>query len=64
VKFSVKTNSIEILGERMKVDDWRAALEALSTDTSTHHVRIKNKRYTEALARNYATFGSVIGAPK
>ncbi|XP_015364585.1 PREDICTED: centrosomal protein of 78 kDa-like [Diuraphis noxia] len=64
VKFSVKTNSIEILGDRMKVDNWRAALEALSTDTSTHHVRIKNKRYTEALATNYATFDNAVEAPK
>ncbi|KAL5237772.1 hypothetical protein ACI65C_005182 [Semiaphis heraclei] len=64
VKCSVKTNSIEILGDRMKGNDWRAAMEALSTDNSTHHVRIRNKRYTDQLARNYATFSSVVEAPK
>jgi len=64
VKFSGKTNSIEILGARMKADDWQAAIEALSTDTSTHHVRIKNKRYTDHLAKNYDTFCSVMEAPK
>ncbi|XP_060836429.1 centrosomal protein of 78 kDa [Rhopalosiphum padi] len=64
VKCSGKTNSIEILGDRMKADEWLAAMEALSTDTSTHYVRIKNKRYTEQLSKNYDTFCSVAGAPK
>ncbi|XP_015376850.1 PREDICTED: centrosomal protein of 78 kDa-like [Diuraphis noxia] len=64
VKCSVKMNSIEILGDSIKAEDWQVAMEALSTDTSTHHVRIKNKRYTEKLARNYDTFGSVVEAPK
>lgn len=50
--------------DRMKADEWLAAMEALSTDTSTHYVRIKNKRYTEQLSKNYDTFCSVAGAPK
>lgn len=48
----------------MKADDWQAAMEALITDTGTHHVRIKNKRYTEQLAKNYDTFASVVETPK
>lgn len=48
----------------MKADDWQAAMEALSTDTSTHHLRIKNKQYTGNLAKNYDTFSSVLAAPK
>jgi len=64
VKCSVKTNSIEILGDRMKADDWQAAMDALSADTSTHHVRIKNKRYMEQMTRTYDTFSSAVGAPK
>jgi len=52
------------MGDRMKADDWQVAMEALSTDTTTHHLRIKNKRYTEQLAKSYDTFGSVVGAPK
>lgn len=64
VKCSVKANSIEILGDRMKAEDWQAAIESLSTDTGTHHVRIKNKRYTEQLAKNYDTFAKVVEAPK
>jgi len=64
VKCSIKTNSIEILGDRMKADDWQASMEALITDTGTHHLRIKNKRYTEQLAKDYDTFGRVVEAPK
>jgi len=60
----VKANSIEILGDRMKAEDWQAAIESLSTDTGTHHVRIKNKRYTEQLAKKYDTFAKVVEAPK
>ena len=48
----------------MKAEDWQAAMEALMTDTGTHHVRIKNKRYTEQLAKTYETFTSVVEAPK
>ncbi|XP_003245035.1 centrosomal protein of 78 kDa [Acyrthosiphon pisum] len=64
VKCSAKTNSIEIVGDRMKAEDWQAAMEALMTDISTHHVRIRNKRYTEQLAKNYDTFAGVVEAPK
>jgi len=64
VKYNVKTNSVEILGDRMKAMDWQVVMEDLSTDTSTHHVRIANKSYTRELLKNYPTFSSVIEAPK
>lgn len=64
VKVDTKTNSIEMWGDRMKADDWQSALEALSTDVSTHYIRIKNKRYIQNLAREYDTFSNVMTAPK
>lgn len=64
VKVNLKTNSVEVYGDRMKGEEWQAVMEALSTDVSTHHVRIKNKRYVENLAIDYDTLSSVMAAPK
>jgi hypothetical protein len=64
VKVNVKANSVEVYGDRMKGEEWQAAMEALSTDVSTHHVRIKNKRYVENLAVGFDTLSSVMAAPK
>lgn len=64
VKINSKANSIEIWGDRLKAADWQAAMEALSNDISTHHVRIKNRRYTGNSGITYDTFSSVTAAPK
>lgn len=64
VKFNLKTNSVEVHGDRMRGEEWQAIMEALSTDVSTHHVRIKNKRYMENLNISYDTLTSVMAAPK
>lgn len=64
VKVNVKDNSIEVLGDRMKGDDWRVVMEALSTDISTHCVCIRNRRYLKIFYRDYDTLSSVLKAPK
>lgn len=64
VKVNRKNNSVEILGDRLKVEDWQSVLESLSTDISIHHIRIKNKKYTENLAKDYETFLETMAAPK
>lgn len=64
IKVNDKTNSIEVIGDRMKVDDWQATMEALSSDVNTHHLCIKNKRYIEHLAKSYDTFSGVMNVPK
>ncbi|XP_050436538.1 centrosomal protein of 78 kDa [Adelges cooleyi] len=64
VKISDKKNSVEITGDRMKADDWQAAMEALSNDTVTHHVLIKNRRHPDIIARSYDTLSSALSVPK
>lgn len=64
VKFNSKTNSIEVLGDRLKANDWKAVMEAIRTDTSAHHIRVKNKQYAGNLAKEYETFTQALGAPK
>lgn len=64
VKVNDKTNSIEVIGDRMKADDWQATMEALSSDVTTHYVCVKNKRYIGDLMKNYDTFSSVTEVPK
>jgi len=64
VKVNGKTNFVEVLGDRMKADDWQAAMEALSIDSNTHHLRVKNRRYMDNLYKDYNTFSSAMEAPK
>lgn len=64
VKFNSKTNSIEIWGDRMKANDWKAAMETLRADVIAHSVCIKNKRFTGNLETSYDTLSSAMEAPK
>lgn len=64
VKINCATNFVEIFGDRMETKDWQATFEALRTDTSTSHLRIKNRRQVGCLEKNYDTLSSVLGAPK
>lgn len=63
IKINYATNFVEIFGDCMEAKDWQATLEVLRTDTSTSHLRIKNKRQIH-LDRNYDTLSSVLDAPK
>lgn len=63
VKINYATNFVEIFGDCMEAKDWQATLEVLRTDTSTSHLRIKNKRHI-VLDNNYDTLSRVLDAPK
>ncbi|XP_050527846.1 centrosomal protein of 78 kDa [Daktulosphaira vitifoliae] len=63
IKINEKKSLVEISGDRMKSDDWKDVMEALSTDTTTHHVLIKNRRHSHNSVTSYRTF-SVSLLPK
>lgn len=62
VKVNYKTNSVAVHGGRMRGEEWQAAMEALSTDVTTHRVRIDNKRNAGKLAIGYDNVSGVSSA--
>lgn len=64
VKINAVANSVTVSGDRMTADGWRTAMDALSTDVSTHHVCIGNRRYLNGLHGEYDTYSRAVEAPK
>lgn len=64
VKINAIANSVAVLGDRMTPDGWRVAMDALSADVSTHHVRISNRRHLNGLHGEYDTYSRAAQAPK